>query len=75
MKQEFKDIVVNLVYQAPASVIAWWQQINVTTIIAVVLGLLQILYLARKWWREETEWGLRLKRWATGQSTKPGSLE
>jgi len=75
MKQELKDIAVNLVYQAPASIIAWWQQINLTTAIAIVLGLLQIAYLIRKWWREETEWGQRLKRWTKGDFTKPGELE
>jgi hypothetical protein len=74
MKQEIKDIAVNLAYQAPASVIAWWQQISLTTTIAIVLGLLQIAYLLRKWWREETEWGQRLKRWAKGEFTKPGDL-
>lgn len=74
MKQEFKDIAVNVAYNAPASFVAWWQQISVTTIIAVVLGVLQIAYLIRKWVREETEWGRRLKRWANGQDTKPGGL-
>lgn len=74
MKTEIKDIAFNVVYQAPASLLAWWQQASATTIIAVVLGVLQVLYLIRKWWREETEWGQRLKRWAAGQSTKPGDL-
>lgn len=74
MKQEIKDIAVNLAYQAPASVIAWWQQLSLTTAIAIVLGVLQIAYLARKWWREETEWGVRLKRWAKGDVTRPGDL-
>ncbi len=74
MKQEIKDIAVNVVYNAPASLVAWWQQASVTTIIAVILGVLQILYLLRKWWREETAWGQRIKRWAAGQPTKPGDL-
>lgn len=74
MKQELKDIAFNVVYQAPASLIAWWQQLSATTIIAVVLGVLQVAYLLRKWWREETEWGLKLKRWAKGEHTKPGEL-
>lgn len=74
MKQEFKDIAINLVYNAPTSLVAWWQQLDTTTVIAVVLGALQVAYLLRKWWREETEWGLRLKRWAKGDHTKPGDL-
>lgn len=74
MKQELKDIALNVMYQAPASAIAWWQQLSATTAIAVVLGMLQIAYLVRKWWREETEWGQKLKRWAVGNFTKPGDL-
>jgi hypothetical protein len=75
VKQEIRDIAINLAYQAPASLIAWWQQLSLTTAIAVVLGLLQIAYLIRKWIREETEWGQRLKRWADGHFTKPGGLQ
>lgn len=74
MKQEVKDIAFQVAYQAPATVVAWWQQISLTTVLAVLLGVLQIAYLVRKWWREETEAGLRLKRWAEGHFTKPGDL-
>lgn len=74
MKQEIKDIAVNVAYQAPASLVAWWQQLSLTTAIAIVLGVLQVAYLLRKWWREETEWGQKLKRWADGRLTKPGEL-
>ncbi|NDZ12033.1 hypothetical protein C7T35_15495 [Variovorax sp. WS11] len=74
MKQEIKDIAANIVYQAPASVVAWWQQLSLTTAIAITLGVLQILYLLRKWWREETDWGQKLKRRARGYFTKPGDL-
>lgn len=76
MKQEIKDIAVELaVRTTPAGAIAWWANVNWTTAIAVVLGVLQVLYLVRKWWREETEWGMRLKRWAEGHFTKPGDLQ
>lgn len=74
MRQEIKDIAINVAYNAPASFVAWWQQVSVTTIIAVVLGVLQVAYLIRKWWREETEWGRKLKRWANGEATQPGEL-
>jgi hypothetical protein len=38
--------------------------------------LLQILYLLRKWWREETEWGLRIRGWAERKGfTKPADLD
>ena len=74
MKQEMKDIAFNVIYQTPASLVAWWQQLSLTTALAVLLGVLQVAYLLRKWWREETEWGLRLKRWAKGQFTARGDL-
>lgn len=75
MKQELKDIAVELaVRTAPASGIAWYSQINWTAFLTGVLVVLQIAYLVRKWWREETEWGQRLKRWAKGDFTKPGDL-
>ncbi|KWT94695.1 MULTISPECIES: hypothetical protein [unclassified Variovorax] len=75
MKQEIKDIAVELaVRTAPAGGIAWYSQISWTAFLTGVLVVLQIVYLVRKWWREETEWGLRIKRWAEGQFTKPGDL-
>jgi hypothetical protein len=75
MKQELKDIAVELaVRTAPASGIAWYSQISWTGVLTGVLVVLQIAYLVRKWWREETEWGQRLKRWASGDFTKPGDL-
>ncbi|VTU36983.1 hypothetical protein [Variovorax sp. PBL-E5] len=76
MKHEIKDIVYELaVRTTPASFLAWWAGINWTTVLAIVLGMLQIAYLIRKWVREETAWGLRLKRWAEGRFTAPGDLE
>lgn len=75
MKQELKDIAVELaVRTAPAGGIAWYSQISWTGILTGILVVLQIAYLVRKWWREETEWGQRLKRWAKGDFTKPGDL-
>lgn len=74
MKTEIKDIAVNVAYQVPTSLVAWWQQLSLTTAIAILLGVLQVLYLVRKWWREETEWGIKLKRWAQGHITKPADL-
>lgn len=74
MKQEVKDIAINVAYNAPTSVAAWWSSIDWTAAMAIILAVLQIAYLIRKWWREETEWGRKLKRWASGQATKPGDL-
>lgn len=74
MKQEVKDIVLNVIYNAPTSVAAWLSSIDWTIAIPVALGLLQGAYLIRKWVREETEYGRKLKRWAAGLPTKPGDL-
>lgn len=77
MKQELKDIAIELTTKTtPASLLAWWAQVNVTAALTGTLVLLQILYLLRKWWREESEWGLKLRRWAQRHHlTKPMELD
>lgn len=77
MKQELKDIVFELATKTtPAGVLAWIASVNWTSLLAGVLVVLQIFYLLRKWWREETEWGMRLKRWAGRHGiTKPIELD
>lgn len=76
MKQELKDIATELVVRtAPAGGIAWYSQISWTAFLTGVLVVLQILYLVRKWWREESEWGQFFKDWAERKGlTKPGGL-
>ncbi|WP_377153365.1 hypothetical protein ACFJIX_18045 [Roseateles sp. UC29_93] len=71
MRQEAKDIVVELATKTvPAGGVMAWstdllKNINWTSVVLPgLLFILQILYLLRKWWREETAWGLKLKRWA-----------
>ena len=62
MKQEIKDIGVELaVRTAPASTVAWVADIHPVTVLTGILIALQILYLIRKWWREETTVGKALK--------------
>lgn len=80
MKDEVRDIAHELLFRTtPASLLAgwsaWWSGINWTTALAGLLVVLQILYLARKWYREESEWAMRVKRWAAGHFTKPADLE
>ena len=77
MKTELRDILVELgLRTTPAGFLAWLAQVNWTTVLAGVLVLLQIAHLLRKWWREETEWGLKLKRWAERHGiTKPMELD
>ena len=43
--------------------------------LAIILFTVQMAYLLRKWWREETEWGLRMKRLLGVKPSQPGSLE
>lgn len=77
MKQEVHDIAVELLTKTtPAGFLAWWSGVSVTAILAGLLLVLQILYLLRKWWREETEWGMKLRRWAEKHGlTKPADLD
>lgn len=74
MKQEIKDILVQAVVSAPTTIYAIVSNLTVSEWTAICLGLLQALYLVRKWWREESEWGLRLKRWSEKKFTQPGDL-
>lgn len=82
MKQEVKDIAVELTTKTvPAGGAAWWAQltlsdINWTAVLTGVFVFVQIIYLLRKWWREETEWGVKLKRWAERTGiTRPAELD
>lgn len=76
MKQEVKDIAMQAVMSSPTSMWAVLTQVSLASWIAIALGTLQAAYLIRKWWREETEWGIRLKRWAQNHGiTKPAELE
>lgn len=77
MKQEIRDIAVELLTKtAPAGGMAIWSNVSLTAALTGCLVLLQIAYLLRKWWREETEWGLKLRRWAERRGfTKPADLD
>lgn len=74
MKQEIKDIAIQAVVSSPTSGYAILSSLTVAEWVAITLGVLQLVYLVRKWWREETEWGLKIKRWAKGKHTEPGEL-
>lgn len=75
MKQELKDLAVQAVVSSPTSSYAILTRMSIAEWIAVAMFILQALYLLRKWWREETEWGMRLKRWTKGEFTQPGDLQ
>lgn len=84
MKPEIRDIAIELATKtAPAGGLTalsshWWASVNWTGVLTGVLIVLQIAYLLRKWWREESSWGLRLKRWASDRGvaiSKPMELD
>lgn len=76
MKQELKDVLLQTAVSAPTSLYALVSRITLAEWIALALGLLQAVYLLRKWWREETEWGQRMRRWAERTGfTKPMELD
>jgi hypothetical protein len=61
IKQEFKDIAVQAIVATPTSAWALITSLTLAQWIALILGVLQAAYLLRKWWREETEWGRRMR--------------
>lgn len=77
MKQEILDILkTSPPTWAPWAGFAWVSHLTLAEWLAVAAFILQTAYLIRKWWREETEWGLKLKRWAQRHGmTRPGPLE
>ncbi|HTH11158.1 MAG TPA: hypothetical protein VMA55_16435 [Acidovorax sp.] len=74
MKQEFQDIAVEAAKATPGIVASTFTLNTMVALATLVFIVLQIAYLIRKWVREETEWGRRLKRWADGKVTRPGDL-
>lgn len=74
VKQELKDMAVQAAVAAPGATWAFFSKVTLGEWIALGLGVLQMLYLLRKWWREETEWGLRMKRWLQ-RKTRPAELD
>lgn len=76
MKQEAQDIATAA---AKLSVGIGGTVITLDHLVAfatLVFLLVQIVYLLRKWWREETEWGRKIKRWAEKHGiTRPAPLE
>jgi len=78
MKQEIRDIAQQVAYSTPTVGAAWYTSLSVAEWIAIILGVLQALYLVRKWWREEAEWGMAMRHWAERRGlikTKPVELD
>lgn len=75
MKQEIKDIALQAAVSSPTSGFALFTKLSIAEWVAILLGLLQAAYLVRKWWREESEWGIKLRRWAERNGiTRPAEL-
>lgn len=74
MKQELKDIALQAIVSSPSSLYAVFTNLTVAEWVAIIVGTLQAMYLARKWFREETEWGLKMKKWLNVRPTGPVDL-
>ncbi|MGB3069285.1 MAG: hypothetical protein WBC18_12090 [Ottowia sp.] len=76
MKQEVQDIAVEALKASPGIAMTGFTLDKAVALATLIFVLIQVAYLIRKWWREETEWGRKLKRWAERQGiTKPAELE
>ena len=75
MKQETQDIIIEAVKAAPAVTMTALTMNDIVAFVTIIFIVLQVAYLVRKWMREETEWGIRLKRWAKDKFTQPGDLK
>lgn len=75
MKTESHDLAIAAAKTAPG---LFGTAITMDTLIAVatlIFIVLQIAYLVRKWVREETEWGRKIRRWAERHGiTRPAPL-
>lgn len=74
MSQELKDIAISAAQASPGIAASAFTLNTAVALATLLFVILQVVYLCRKWWREETEWGRKLKRWAEGVVTKPGDL-
>jgi hypothetical protein len=73
-REETKDILKHGAFGAlplTGGVLTMDAMLTAASILFIVL---QGAYLIRKWWREETDYGLKMKRWANGEFTQPADL-
>lgn len=74
MKPETQDILIEAAKATPGITMSAITLNGTVAIVTIIFIVLQVAYLIRKWVREETEWGYRLKRWASDKFTQPGDL-
>ena len=75
IRQEIKDIGVQAIVATPTSAWALITSLTLAQWIALILGALQAAYLLRKWWREETEWGVQMRRLTGRKPSRDSHLE
>lgn len=76
IKTEVRDIAVGIANQVPGvtGYLATGQLLIM--VLTGTLLLIQIAYYVRKWWREETAWGRRIREWAERHGlSKPMELD
>lgn len=77
MRSELHDILVEGGKNAPVTGAGMAYGQWALLALGIIYGFIQIAYLLRKWWREESEAGVRMKRLlgkpVTGD-TKPADL-
>lgn len=72
MKQETQDTLVEVAKAIPALAVAKWTLNDWLIVFSILYIFLQAAYLIRKWIREESEWGVKLKRAMDRLRTRPG---
>ncbi|MBS0449945.1 MAG: hypothetical protein JSS14_01410 [Proteobacteria bacterium] len=72
MSQELKDIAISAAQASPGIAASVFTLNNAVALATLLFIVLQCAYLVRKWVREESEWGRKLKRWAEGRVTERG---
>ncbi len=75
-KQELHDIAIEAAKASPGVIASGFTLSTAVTVATLLFILLQIAYLIRKWWREETEWGRKIRQWAERHGiSKPMELD
>lgn len=74
-KHELHDVGVELLKLAPPATVAGLTLNDWVMLATLLYVILQALYLARKWMREESEWGMKIRRYMDRMLTKPGDIE
>ncbi len=76
MNQEARDIAIEVIKASPGIAMTGFTLDKAVALATLIFIVIQVAYLIRKWWREETEWGRSIKRWAERRGiTQPAELD